>query len=112
MVKDKEAWRAAVHGAAESDVLSNWTTLTNIPLQASSAYGSVAKNLSAMQEIQVPCLRQEDPLMQGGGNDNPLQYSCLENSTDRGDLQATVHRVTESQTWLSDWAGIYSSPKW
>ena len=112
MVKDKEAWRAAVHGTAESDVLSNWTTLTNIPLQASSAYGSVAKNLSAMQEIQVLCLRQEDPLMQGRGNDNPLQYSCLENSTDRGDLQATVHRVTESQTWLSDWAGIYSSPKW
>ena len=32
----------------------------------------------------------------GGGNGNPLQYSCLENSTDRGTLQATVmrqHRV-------------------
>ena len=32
----------------------------------------------------------------GGGNGNPLQYSCLENSMDRGTLQATVmrqHRV-------------------
>ena len=25
------------------------------------------------------------------GNGNPLQYSCLENSMDRGDWQATVH---------------------
>ena len=27
------------------------------------------------------------------GNGNPLQYSCLENSTDRGAWQATVHGV-------------------
>ena len=30
----------------------------------------------------------------GEGNDNPLQYSCLENSMDRGACQATVHGVT------------------
>ena len=28
------------------------------------------------------------------GNCNPLQYSCLENSMDRGAWQATVHRIT------------------
>ena len=32
------------------------------------------------------------------GNGNPLQYSCLENSMDRGALRATVPAVTESQT--------------
>jgi len=32
------------------------------------------------------------------GNDNPLQYSCLENSMIRGAWQATVHRVSKSQT--------------
>ena len=32
------------------------------------------------------------------GNGNPLQYSCLKNSTDRGAWQATVHGVTESDT--------------
>ena len=32
----------------------------------------------------------------GVGNGNPLQYSCLENSTDKGDWQATVHGVAES----------------
>ena len=34
----------------------------------------------------------------GEGNGNPLQYSCLENSMDRGTLQALVHGVAESQT--------------
>ena len=32
----------------------------------------------------------------GGGHDNPLQYSCLENPMDRGAWQAMVHRVTKS----------------
>ena len=34
----------------------------------------------------------------GKGNGNPLQYSCLENSVDREDWQATGHRITQSQT--------------
>ena len=34
----------------------------------------------------------------GVGNSNLLQYSCLENSMDRGVWQATVHGVTKSQT--------------
>jgi len=32
----------------------------------------------------------------GGGNGNPLQYSCLENSMDRGAWQAMVHGVANS----------------
>ena len=31
-----------------------------------------------------------------GGHGNPLQYSSLENSTDRGAWRAMVHRVAES----------------
>ena len=38
----------------------------------------------------------------GEGNGNPLQYSCLENPTDREAWWATVHGVTKSQTRLSD----------
>ena len=34
----------------------------------------------------------------GGGPNNPLQYSCLENPMDRGAWRAVVHRVTQSQT--------------
>ena len=40
----------------------------------------------------------------GKGNGNPLQYSCLENTMDRGAWQATVHGVTNSQTQLSNLA--------
>ena len=38
----------------------------------------------------------------GGGNGNPLQYSCLENPMDRGAWQATVHGVTKSD--MTDYA--------
>ena len=38
----------------------------------------------------------------GGGHGNPLLYSCLENSMNRGAGQATVHGVTKSWTQLSD----------
>ena len=34
----------------------------------------------------------------GRGHGNPLQYSCLENSMDRGDWQATVQGVPKNQT--------------
>ena len=38
----------------------------------------------------------------GGGNGNPLQYSCLENPMDRGAWRARVHGVAKSWTWLSN----------
>ena len=36
----------------------------------------------------------------GGGHGNPLQYSCLENPTDKGAWRTTVHRVAKSLTQL------------
>ena len=36
----------------------------------------------------------------GGGHNNPLQYSCLENPMDRGAWRATVHSVAKSWTRL------------
>ena len=36
--------------------------------------------------------------LSGKGNGNPFQYSCLENSMDRGAWQATVHGVAKSWT--------------
>ena len=38
----------------------------------------------------------------GEGTGNPFQYSCLENSLDRGAWRVTVHGVAKSQTQLSD----------
>ena len=38
----------------------------------------------------------------GEENGYPLQYSCLENSMDRGVCRARVHGVTKNQTQLGD----------
>ena len=59
----------------------------------------VVKNLPAntgdvRDAGSVPGLRRSP----GGGHKNPLQYSCLESSVDRGAWQATVHGVTKRQT--------------
>ena len=52
----------------------------------------------------------------GGGNGNPLQYSCLENSVDKGAWQATVLGVTRSLKQLRMRAGTYDIaeglPRW
>ena len=50
-------------------------------------------NLPVGQETQVRSLGQEDSL-----ENYPLQYSCLENSMDRGAWGATVHGVAKTQT--------------
>ena len=60
--------------------------------------GSVVKNLPASAgdtgDIgSIPGLGR----VPGGGNGNPLQYSCLENPMDRGDWQSIVHRVSKSR---------------
>ena len=59
----------------------------------------VVKNLSANAgNIKDVCLIPGLERCPGGGHSNPLQYSYLENSMDRGAWQATVHMVAESQT--------------
>ena len=52
-----------------------------------------------MWETQVQSLGREDPF--GEGNGNPLQYSFLENSMERGAWRATVPGVAKSQTRVS-----------
>ena len=56
------------------------------------------KNLLAMQETGDTGLIPESGRSSGGGNYNPLWCSCLKNLMDRGAWQATVQRVTKSQT--------------
>ena len=60
----------------------------------------VVKNLPAMQETVRNAgdwgLIPGSGRSSGGGNGNPLQYSCLGNPMDRGAWGATVHGVAES----------------
>ena len=61
----------------------------------------VAKNLPVSAgEVRDAGLIPGSGRSPGGGHGNPLQYSCLENPMDRGAWQATVHRVSKSQTLL------------
>ena len=53
----------------------------------------------------------------GGGQGNPVQYSCLENPMDRGAWRATVHRVAKSWTRLKPFSTAQHSqfrglPRW
>ena len=45
----------------------------------------------------------------GGGNGNPLQYSCLENPRDRGAWWAAIYGVAQSQTRLKQLSSSSSS---
>ena len=56
------------------------------------------KNPPAVRESWLQSLGREDPLEEGSGN--PLQYSGLQNSMDRGAPWATVCGVTNSLTRL------------
>ena len=65
--------------------------------------GSVVKNLPASEgDIRDTGLIPGSGRSSGGGQGNPLQYSCLENPTDRAAWWATVHGVSKNRTRLSN----------
>ena len=66
------------------------------PTQKASLLVQMVKNLPAMRENlgSIPGLGRSP----GGRNGDPLKYSCLENSTDRGAWWATVHGIAKGQT--------------
>ena len=68
-------------------------------LQAGSPGGSDGKEsaCNAGDPGSIPGLGRSP----GEGNNNTLQYSCLENSMERGAWQATVHGVAKNQARLS-----------
>ena len=94
-------------GCKESDTTErlNWTKVSVIKsLNMTKGFpgGSVVKN--------PPANSGDAHSIPGSGrslgirNGNPVQYSCLEKSMDRGAWQGTVHGVTKSWTRLSNWA--------
>ena len=69
--------------------------------EGSSQVALVVKNPPANAgDIRDAVLKPGLERSHGGGNGNPLQYSCLENPKDRGAWRLTVHKVTEARTRL------------
>ena len=65
--------------------------------QGASQVAVVVKNLPAKAgEVRVVSSIPGSGRSPGGGYGNPLRYSCLENSMDRGAWWATIHRVSKS----------------
>ena len=58
---------------------------------------SPAANAGDLRDVSLISGSRRSP---GGGQHNPLQYSCLENPMDRGAWRATVHGLAKSWTWL------------
>ena len=74
-----------------------------LPNKLEGMEAPVVKNLPAKAgDIRDTGLTPGSGRSPGGGCDNPLQYSCLENPMDRGAWKAAVHGVAEGQTQLSN----------
>ena len=81
-------------------ILPTYSFSAGAPLQSGFPGGSDGKEsaCSAQDLGSTP----KSGKSSGKENGYPLQYSCLENSTDRGAWQATVYGITKNQTRLSD----------
>ena len=90
---DRGVWQATVHGVTRSGTCLSMHAQV---LRYGFPGGSVVKNLPA--NAGGPGLISRSGRSPGEGNGNPLQYSCLENSMDRGVWQAIVHGFAKSQT--------------
>ena len=78
--------------------------LVTIAISLGFPSGSVVKNLPIMCVTQETWVRLPGSgRLPRGGHHNPLQYSCLENPTDRGAWWATVHSV---ERVIHDWSDL------
>ena len=109
LVMDREAWRAAVHGVAR--VGHNWATELRLhDVQSMYVVIFYLLHTGCGTTSKEPAFHAGDVRDMGSipgsgrswgeGHRNPLQYSCLENTMDRGVWRATIHKVAKSWTYL------------
>ena len=98
--RDGGAWWAAVYGVAQS-----WTRLKQLSSSSSPLLMSLQTGFPGGSDGKESIYNAGDlgsicglGRSSGGGHGNPLQYSCLENSMDRGAWWAIVHGDAKSQT--------------
>ena len=105
---DLGAWCATVHRWQR--VRQDWSSwahiysLLDIYTHRGCPGGSAVKIACNAEDIVDASSIPRSGRFPGIWNGNSLQYYCLENSTDRGTWQATVHGITKGQPPLSNWA--------
>ena len=65
----------------------------NVPAVTAAYPEQTMHPLNRLYCVFIGCFHPGSGRSPGGGNGNPLQYSCLGNSMDRGAWRATVHGV-------------------
>ena len=108
---DGGAWQATYHGVTKSRTrLSDWSDLSILKTSL-HIWGQVmcTKSFPSGSDGKESACYVGDlgsipgwGRSPGDGNGNPLQYSCLENSLDKGVWWSVVHGVTKSWTQLTD----------
>ena len=89
ILRDRDAWYAAVHGLTKSWTRLRYLTITIVGLSWWLSSKEFTCNSGNSGWI---CGSGRSP---GGGNSSSHQYSCLRNPMDRGAWQATVHGVAK-----------------
>ena len=93
----KISWREESGGLQSMGVTKSWTRWST-----HTQTHTHTNTHSHRVEYHYHSSKKEVYLFIGEGNDNPLQYSCLENSMDRRAWQFAVHGVAESRTRRSN----------
>ena len=100
-------WKVLGIGKLKMQLQSEWQAgdLGKLMVQMESESCQPQNSLLLAEAGHFPLTRTSPDLIRPvhnieEGNGNPLKYSCLENPMDRGAWWATIHRVTNSQTWL------------
>ena len=101
--RDTEVENGYVDTGREAEGGTNWETriLTLPAVKYTVRTGCIARASQVALVVQNPAANAGDLRLglirsPGEGHDNPLQYSCLENTMGKGAWQAMVHRIAKS----------------